>query len=106
MNIAEVAKNIKIDLIPLDADGSHAVTLRAHLIRYGSYFYVYLWSKVFAQDLFSVFEKNGVMDTKTGIRYKKTILEKGSSEEEMDMLRNFLGREPNSNAFMKSLKGE
>jgi Zn-dependent oligopeptidase len=43
------------------------------------------------------------MDTKTGIRYKKTILEKGSSEEEIDMLRNFLGREPNSDAYLKSI---
>jgi thimet oligopeptidase len=53
--------------------------------------------------MFSVFEKNGIMDTKTGVRYKKTILEKGSSEEEMDMLHNFLGREPNSDAYMRSL---
>jgi Zn-dependent oligopeptidase len=43
------------------------------------------------------------MDAKTGERYRKEILEVAASEEEMDMLRNFLGREPNSDAFMKSL---
>ncbi|MEJ7679422.1 MAG: M3 family metallopeptidase [Segetibacter sp.] len=58
---------------------------------------------MFAEDMFSVFKKTGVMDTATGISYRKNILEKASTMEEMDMLRNFLGREPNSHAFMESL---
>ena len=70
---------------------------------YAANYYGYLWSKVFAEDMFSVFKKNGVMDTKTGISYRKNILEKASTMEEKDMLRNFLGREPNSNAFLQSL---
>lgn len=41
------------------------------------------------------------MDPKTGIRYRKDILEVAGSEEEMDMLRHFLGRDPD--AFMKSV---
>ena len=83
--------------------GSNFICSFGHLNGYGANYYGYLWSKVFAQDMFSVFQKNGVMDSKTGIRYRKTILERGSTEEEIDLLRKFLGREPNSEAFLKSL---
>ena len=84
-------------------DSNHFICSFGHLNGYGANYYGYLWSKVFAQDMFSVFEKNGVMDVKTGISYKKNILEKGSTIEETEMLKNFLGREPNSKAFLKSL---
>jgi thimet oligopeptidase len=103
LGITETAKNLyAINQLPYPEE-SHFITSFGHLNNYGANYYGYLWSRVFAQDMFSVFEKNGVMDTKTGIRYRKEILEKGSTVEEMDMLRNFLGREPNSNAFLKSL---
>jgi thimet oligopeptidase len=83
--------------------GTHFICSFTHLNGYAANYYGYLWSRVFAQDMFSVFQKNGVMDTNTGIRYRKDILEKAATEQEMDMLRNFLGREPNSNAFLESL---
>jgi len=66
-------------------------------------FYGFLWSNVFAKDIFSEFQKNGVMSPKTGIRYRKEILEKGASVPETEMLQRFLGRKPNSNAFLKSV---
>jgi Zn-dependent oligopeptidase len=53
--------------------------------------------------MFSVFKKNGVMDTKTGTAYRTKILEKSSTMEEMDILRSFLGREPNSEPFVEAL---
>ena len=84
-------------------DGTHMIASFGHLSGYAANYYGYLWSRVFAQDLFSVFLKNGVMDPKTGLRYRKYILEVAGSEEEMDMLRHFLGREPNADAFMKSI---
>jgi len=58
---------------------------------------------VYAQDIFSVFEQHGVLDPATGVRYRKDILQEGGQEDEMAMLRHFLGREPNSKAFLKSL---
>jgi len=74
-----------------------------HLTGYGANYYGYLWSKVYAQDIFSEFEKHGVLNSQVGIKYRKTILEKGATEEETTMLQNFLGRKPNSAAFLKSL---
>ncbi len=103
MDLTTVTKNLqRITQVPFP-EGTHFIASFGHLNGYGANYYGYLWSLVFAQDIFSVFEKNGVMDAKTGERYRKEILEVAASEEEMDMLRNFLGREPNSEAFMKSL---
>jgi Zn-dependent oligopeptidase len=102
-NLVEVAKDLmKIRQIPF-VEGSHFITSFGHLNSYAANYYGYLWSKVFAEDMFSVFKKNGVMDRETGIKYRKEVLEKGSTKEELNMLRSFLGREPNSEAFMRSI---
>jgi Zn-dependent oligopeptidase len=102
-DLNQVAEDLHPILQYRYAAGSHFIASFGHLNGYGANYYGYLWSRVFAQDLFSVFEKNGVMDSKTGLRYRKEILEVAGTEPEMDMLRHFLGREPNTNAFMKSI---
>lgn len=84
-------------------DGTHMQAAFGHLYGYGASYYGYLWSLVYAQDMFSVFEKNGVMDQKTGLRYRNIILERGGDEKAMDLIKEFLGREPNQKAFLKSL---
>ncbi|PIS43278.1 hypothetical protein COT23_02130 [Candidatus Kaiserbacteria bacterium CG08_land_8_20_14_0_20_50_21] len=70
---------------------------------YDAGYYGYLWSKVYAEDMFSRFAKEGILNPKTGREYRKWILEKGSSEEEMDLMRGFLKRKPNNRAFLKSI---
>lgn len=70
---------------------------------YDAGYYSYLWSKVYADDMFSRFEKEGILNPKTGREYRRWILEKGSSMEEMDLVHGFLGRKPNNKAFLKSI---
>ena len=102
-DIAQVSKDLfVINQLPL-TEGTHFITSFTHLNGYAANYYGYLWSKVFAEDMFSVFKKNGVMNPALGLRYRKEILEKASTKEELDMLRTFLGREPNSDAFLKTL---
>ncbi len=72
-----------------------------HLYSYGGNCYSYVWTKAIAQDLFSVFEKTGTMNSRTGIKYRKCILEKGSSEEEEDILKCFLGRGLSNLSFIQ-----
>lgn len=84
-------------------EGSHFICSFGHLNGYAANYYGYLWSRVFAEDMFSVFEKEGVMNTSLGKKYRDGILGKASTMDEMDILRNFLGREPNQIAFLKSL---
>ena len=47
--------------------------------------------------------KANPMNGKEGRRYRHTVLERGGSREEMSLLKEFLGREPNQDAFLKEL---
>jgi Zn-dependent oligopeptidase len=84
-------------------EGSHYICSFGHLNGYAANYYGYLWSKVYAQDMFSAFKKKGVMDKATGIRYRKEVLEVGSTRPEIKSVEIFLGRKSNSDAFLESL---
>ncbi|KAK0882477.1 metalloendopeptidase [Friedmanniomyces endolithicus] len=59
--------------------------------------------QVYSTDMFySVFKKDP-MNAKEGRRYRHTVLEKGGSQVEMETLKQFLGREPSTEAFYKEL---
>ena len=66
-------------------------------------YYGYLSSQVYSTDMFySVFRKDP-MSQKEGRRYRHTVLEKGGSQDEMQTLIDFLGREPKTDAFYEEL---
>ena len=93
----------KISLVPTSA-GTHPEASFDHLMGgYDAGYYGYLWAKVYAQDMFSVFQEQGVMNPTLGRRYREQILEPGSSRDESDLLKTFLGRAPREDAFFKSL---
>ncbi len=74
-----------------------------HLVGYEGAYYGYLWSLVYAADMFQRFEEKGLLNPEAGKWYRDHILAKGGTEDEMDMLRSYLGREPKMDAFLKSL---
>ncbi|TFF93169.1 peptidase, partial [Candidatus Thorarchaeota archaeon] len=75
-----------------------------HLMgNYSAGYYSYLWSKVYAEDLFTRFEDAGIMDEKTGLDYREKILAPGGSRDPDETCREFLGREPNQEAFLRSI---
>ena len=83
--------------------GTNQLASFDHLLDYSASYYGYLWSEVYAVDMFSIFEQNGVMDNMTGMRFRKLILEKGGSDNPMSLVQKFLGREPNNSAFLIKL---
>jgi thimet oligopeptidase len=74
-----------------------------HLMGYDAGYYGYMWSKVYASDMFTRFKQEGLLSKETGRDYRRWILEKGSSMDEMDLVRGFLGREPDSRAFLEEI---
>ncbi|KAF9734489.1 hypothetical protein PMIN04_007518 [Paraphaeosphaeria minitans] len=75
-----------------------------HLIGgYDAGYYGYLSSQVYSTDMFYSVFKEDPMNGKEGRRYRHTVLERGGSKEEMDILEEFLGRKPSTEAFYKEL---
>lgn len=78
-----------------------------HLVGYDAGYYSYLWALVYACDAFGDFEKKGnknvMTNTEIGMKWRREVLEKGSSEDEMKLVKNFLGRQPNQKAFLKEV---
>jgi thimet oligopeptidase len=92
-----------IGLVPVQP-GAHSEASFGHLMGgYGAGYYSYLWSEVFADDIFSRFEKEGLFNPAVGMAWRKEVLEKGSSRSEMESLKAFLGRDPSSAAFFQRL---
>ncbi len=84
-------------------EGTHFEAGFGHLNGYAAGYYSYLWSKVYSEDIFSVFKQHGVLNSDTGNKYLELILSKGATEEEYETVKKFLGREPNNEAFLKSV---
>lgn len=87
--------------------GTNRVASFGHLMGgYSAGYYGYLWSKVYAQDIYTLFKAAGVTSPEVGARYRREILEVGSERPEMESLRSFLGREPSEDALMREVRGE
>jgi thimet oligopeptidase len=74
-----------------------------HLNGYAASYYGYAWSRAMAQDMYSVFKKEGILNPEVGLRFRKQVLAPGGSQEPLDLVKTFLGREPNSKALVESL---
>eukprot|EP01095_Lingulamoeba_sp_RSL-Kostka_P012910 TRINITY_DN5214_c5_g3_i1.p1 TRINITY_DN5214_c5_g3~~TRINITY_DN5214_c5_g3_i1.p1 ORF type:complete len:663 (+),score=254.49 TRINITY_DN5214_c5_g3_i1:1-1989(+) len=70
---------------------------------YSSSYYSYLYSEVFAADLFAKFKEEGIFSKDTGKRYRDIVLSRGGSEDSINSLKEFLGREPNQINFLKHI---
>jgi Zn-dependent oligopeptidase len=70
---------------------------------YEAGYYGYLWAKVYAEDLFTKFGDEGVLDSNIGLEFRKKILAPCGGRDPDKMIRDFLGREPNNEAFLRSI---
>jgi thimet oligopeptidase len=70
---------------------------------YAAGYYGYLWSEVVAADLRTAFGKN-LLDPAVGRRWRDTVLANGSQRPPRVLVREFLGRDSNSQAFFEDLK--
>ena len=87
----------------MHVDGTHLQANWIHINTHPVYYYGYLWSEVYAQDMFTVFQKNGLTDQATGIKYRELILANGTQRDIIEAVEEFLGRPSNNEAYIKSL---
>lgn len=101
----DIWKNIDQQMGLMDGfvEGTHPQASWIHINTHPVYMYGYLWSDVYAQDMFSVFEENGLQDKATGLRYRKLILANGTQRDVVEAVEEFLGRPSNSEAYMRGL---
>ncbi|KAI5966297.1 PRD1 [Candida pseudojiufengensis] len=95
-----------VTLLPSDDNPTKGYASFGHIAGgYESGYYGYLYSLVFAADIYHTLFKEDPMNTENGIRYRDIILKRGGSREIMDNLEELLGRKPNSDAFLKETFG-
>jgi thimet oligopeptidase len=70
---------------------------------YDAGYYGYLWSEVFSADMFTRFQKEGVLNPPTGREYRDAILAQGRVKDPDELLKEFLGRAPTEDAFLKQI---
>ena len=69
---------------------------------YSAGYYSYLWSEVLEKDAFDYFKKHGIYNKEVADKFRKTLLEKGGSEEPMVLFEMFTGAQPNPDAMLKA----
>ncbi len=68
---------------------------------YSAGYYSYLWAEVLDKDAFELFKEKGIFDKETAMSFRRNVLEKGGSDEPMDLYRKFRGADPDSGALLR-----
>ena len=79
-------------------------TYFAHIFSggYSAGYYSYLWAEVLDKDAFELFMEKGIFDKETATSFRQNILEKGGSDEPMDLYRRFRGADPDPKALTRA----
>ena len=78
-------------------------TYFAHIFSggYSAGYYSYLWAEVLDKDAFELFMQKGIFDKETAMAFRRNVLEKGGSDEPMDLYRRFRGADPDAGALLR-----
>jgi len=78
---------------------THMQTSFGHLDGYSAVYYTYMWSLVIAKDMYSQFDENNLLDPKVARRYRDRVLAPGGTKPAKALVKDFLGRDYNFDAF-------
>jgi thimet oligopeptidase len=81
--------------------GTHLYAPFGHLAGYSSAYYTYMWDEVIAEDFYAQFSPANPFNGDTAMRYRHLVLEPGGSMSANDLVKGFLGRPQNMEAFKR-----
>ncbi|KAJ2454578.1 metalloendopeptidase [Coemansia sp. RSA 2336] len=106
-NVAELYNSLQKDILLSNLGDAKVfkVATQLHLMAgYAGTYYAYIWAEVIAADMFtSRFKKDGINNRKTGMDFRREILQPGGSRDGHVSLEKFLGRKPSFDAFFKMI---
>lgn len=81
----------------------HRATYFSHVFAggYSAGYYSYIWSGVLDTDAFDQFKKTSLFNTAKANSFRKNILERGGTEEPMELYKKFRGQEPSIEPLLK-----
>lgn len=93
----------KIGLIP-SIISRYKSTYFQHIFSggYGAGYYSYTWSAVLDNDAFEAFKENGLFDQTTATAFRTNILERGNTDDAMNLYVAFRGKEPSIDALLRN----
>lgn len=102
INDLEASAMIKTELFPKNESLNMSCSF-THLFGggYASGYYGYKWAEVLDADAFKFFRESGIFNPDVADSFRRNILEKGESDEPMDLYIKFRGREPSMDAFLE-----
>ncbi|MBI4954064.1 MAG: Zn-dependent oligopeptidase [Myxococcales bacterium] len=86
--------------------GTHFQSSFGHLIEYDAAYYGYQWAASLARDVLTRFQAEGLTNPKTAADWRAAVLARGGADDEREMVRRFLGRETNEQAYIAFLSGK
>jgi thimet oligopeptidase len=86
--------------------GTHLQSSFGHLIGYDAGYYSYQWALSLSRDVLTRFKKEGLLNPATAAAWRDEVLSKGGGEDERTMITRFLGRPPNTDAYLAYIKGQ
>ncbi|MBT4790165.1 MAG: M3 family metallopeptidase [Halobacteriovoraceae bacterium] len=92
----------KFDLFPIEAAVNMSCSF-GHIFAggYSSGYYSYKWAEVLDADAFAYFKDKGIFNKEVATSFKENILEKGGSQDPMELYKIFRGQEPNPSALLE-----
>ena len=104
IDFVDAMKTLQAKYSPYEyVDDTYFYTSFGHLYGYSAVYYTYMWSLVIASDMFSEFEREGLMNTELARRFRDTVLAPGGSKKAATLVEDFLGRPFSFDAFEKML---
>ncbi|MDD5307246.1 MAG: Zn-dependent oligopeptidase [Deltaproteobacteria bacterium] len=80
-------------------DGTHMQASFGHLEGYSALYYSYMWSLAIVRDLLGEFRRAGLFAPDVAARYARCVLAPGGSKDAAELVRDFLGRGYDLEAF-------